>query len=151
MYRAFCVCCCSVTQSSVALCNPMDGSMPGLPVLYHLLELAQAHVHWCHPTISSSVILLFSCLQPFPASESFPMSRLFASGGQRIGASPLASVLPMNIQGWFPLGLTALISLQSKRFPRVFYNTIVRKHQFFCTLPSLWSNSPIHTWLLEKP
>ena len=129
----------------MTLCNPMDCSTPGFPVFYHLLELAQAHVHWCSPTILSCVIPFFSCLQPFPASESFPMSWLFASGGQSIGASALASVLPMNIQGWFPLGLTALISLQSKRLPRVFYNTTVQKHQFFSTLPSLWSTSHIHT------
>ena len=125
----------------MTLCNPMDCSMPDFLVLYHLLELAQIHVHWCHPTILSSVIPFSSCLQPFPESESYPMSRPFASGGQSIGASALASVLPMkipmNIQCWFPLGLTALISLQSKRLPRVFYNTTVQKHQFFSILPSL--------------
>ena len=152
MYRAFC---CSAAQSCMTLCNPMDCSMPGFPVLYHLLELAQAQVHWCHSTILSSVIPFSSCLQPFPTSESFPMSWLFPSGGQGTGASALALVLPvnipMNIQGWFPLGLTGLISLQFKRLPRVFYNTIVWKHQFFSTQPSLWSNSHIHTWLLEKP
>ena len=84
---------------------------------------------WCHPTISSSVIPFSACLQSFPASGSFLMNWLFASGGQYIGAS--ASVLPMNIQGWFPLGLTGLISLQSKGFSRVFCNTTVQKHQFF--------------------
>ena len=104
---------------------------------------------WCHPTISSSVILFSSSLQPFPASGSFPMSQFIASGGQSIGAS--ASVLPINIQCWFPLGLTGLISLQSKGLSRVFSNTTVQKHQFFSTQLSLWSNSHIHTWLLEKP
>jgi len=104
---------------------------------------------WCHPTISSSVIP-FSCLQSFPASGSFPVSQLFTSGGQRIGASASASVLPVNIQGWFPLGLTGLISLQSKRLWRVFSSTRVQKHQFFFIKPSLWSNSHIYTWLLEK-
>ena len=89
--------------------------------------------------------------QSFPASGSFPMNQLFASGGQSIGTSALASVLPMNIQGWFPLGLCGLISLQSKGLSRVFSNTIVQKHQFFGAQPSLWSNSHIHTWLLEKP
>ena len=104
---------------------------------------------WCHQTISSSVIPFSSCLQSFPASGSFQMSQLFASGGQSIGASE--SVLLMNIQGWFPLWLTGLTSLQSKRLSRVFSNTTVQKHQFFCTQLSLWSNSHIHTWLLEKP
>ena len=103
---------------------------------------------WCHPTISSSVIPFSSCLQSFPASGSFPMSQFFTSGDQSIGAS--ASVLPMNIQDWFPLGLTGWISLQSKGLWRVFSNTTVQKHQFFSTQLSLWSNSNIHTWVLEK-
>ena len=89
---------------------------------------------WCHPTISSSVIPFF-CLQSFPASGPFLMSQLFASGGQNIGASASVSVFPMNIQNWFPLGLTDLISLQSKGLSRV------QKHQFFGTQLSLWSNS----------
>ena len=105
---------------------------------------------WCHPTISSSVALFSSCPQSFPASESFPVSQLFKSGGQIIGASALASVLPMNIQGWFPLGLTVSISLQSKELSRVFSSNTVWKHQFFGAQPSLWSNSHIHSWLLEK-
>ena len=95
----------------------MDCSMPGFPVLHHLPEFAQTHVHWvgdCHPTISSSATLFSFCLQSFPASGSFPMSRLFASGNQSIGASASASVFPMNIHGWFPLGLTGWISLLSK-------------------------------------
>ena len=104
---------------------------------------------WCHPMISSSVISFSSCTQCFPASGSFPMSQFFISGGQRIGAS--ASVPPMNIQDWFPLGLTGLMSLQSKVLPRVFSNTTVQKHQFFGTQLSLQSNSHIHTWWLEKP
>ena len=104
---------------------------------------------WCHPTISSSVIPFSSCLPSFPASGSFQMSQFFTSGGQSIEAS--ASVLPVNIQDWFPLGLTGLISLQSKGLSRVFSNTTVQKHQFFGTQPSLWSNSHTHTWLLEKP
>ena len=105
---------------------------------------------WYHPIISSSVIP-FSCLQSFPASGSFPMSQFFAPGGQSIGVSASASVLPMNIQDWFPLGFTGLISLQSKGLSRVFSNTTVQKHQFFGTQVSLWSNSHICTWLLEKP
>ena len=101
---------------------------------------------WCHPTISSSVSPFSSCLQSFPASGSFPMIQLFVSGSQSIEAS--ASVLPMNIQDWFPLGFTGWIS---KGLSRVFYNTTVQKHQFFSAQPSLWSSSHIHTWLLEKP
>ena len=106
---------------------------------------------WCHPTTSSSVTLFSSCLQSFPASQSFPMSWLFASGGQSIGASASASVLAMNIQGWFPLGLTDLIALLSKGLSRVFSSTTVQKHEFFSAQLSLWSKTHIHTWLLEKP
>ena len=105
---------------------------------------------WYHPTITFSVVP-FSCVQSFPASGSFPMSQFFVSGGQNIGASTSAQVLPMNIQDWFLSGLTGLISLQSKGLSRVFSSTPVQKHQFFSTQLSLWSNSYIHTWLLEKP
>ena len=105
---------------------------------------------WCHPTISSSVVPFSSCLQPLPASGSFPMSQLFASGGQSIGVSASASVLPMNTQDW-SLGWTGWVSLQSKGLLRVFSNTIVQKHQFFGFQLSLQSNSHIHTWPLEKP
>ena len=105
---------------------------------------------WCYSIISSSVIP-FSCLQSLPASGSFPMSQFFSSGGQSIGASASASVLPTRIQDWFPLGWTALISLQSKVLSRVFSNTTVQNHQFFCAQLSLWSNSHIHTRLLETP
>ena len=106
---------------------------------------------WCHPTILSSVVHFSSRLPSFPASESFPVNQLFTSGGQSIGASASASVPPMNIQGWFPLGFTGLIFLQSKGLSRVFSNTTVQKHQFFSAQPSSWSSSHIHTWLLEKP
>ena len=99
----------------------------------------------------SSDIPFSSCLQFFPASWSFLMSQLFASGGQSTGVSTSASVLPMNIQDWFPLGLTGWISLQSREFSRVFSNTTVQKHQFLGVQPSLWSSPHIHTWLLEKP
>ena len=105
---------------------------------------------WCHPTISSFVIPFSSRLQSFPSSGSFQMSQLFASGGQSIGVSASASVLPMNIQGCFPLGLTGLISLPSKGLSTVFCNTTVQKHQFFSAQLSLWSNSHIHAWLLGK-
>ena len=106
---------------------------------------------WCHPTISSSVVPFSSCLQSFPASGSFSLSQFFTSSGQSIGISTLASALPMNIQDWFLLELNSWISLQSKGLSRVFSNTAVQKHQFFSTQLSLWSNSQIHTWLLEKP
>ena len=92
---------------------------------------------WCHPSISSSVIPFSSCLQFFPASGSFQMSPFFTSGGQSIGVSAAASLLPMNIQGWFPLGWTGWISLLSKGLSRVFSNTTVQKHQFFSTQLSL--------------
>ena len=92
---------------------------------------------WCHPTISSSVIPFSFCLQSFPASRSFPVSQFFPSGGQSIGTSTSASVLPMNIQDWFPLGLTDLISLLSKGLSRVFYSTTIQKHQFFSIQLSL--------------
>ena len=105
---------------------------------------------WCHLAISSSVIPFSSCPQSLPASGSFPVSQLFALGGQSIGVSASTSVLPMNIQGLFPLGLTGLISLQSKGLSRVFSSTAIQRHQFFSAQPSLWSGSDIHTWLLEK-
>ena len=106
---------------------------------------------WCLPTISSSVIPFSSCPQSFPASGSFQMSQFFTTGGQSIGVSASASVLPMNIQGRFPLGCADWISLQSKGLSRVFSNTTVQRPQFFGTQPSLWSSSHIRTWLLEKP
>ena len=106
---------------------------------------------WCHPTISSSVIPFSSCLQSFPALGSFSVSQFFTSGGQSIGVSASTSVLPVNIQDWFPSGLTSLISLQSKGLSRVFSNTTVQNHQFFSAQLYLLSNFRIHTWLLEKP
>ena len=106
---------------------------------------------WCRPTISSFAILFSSCPQSFPASGSFQISQVFTAGGQRIGVSGSASVLPMNTQDWSPLGWTGWISLQSKGLSRVFSNTTAQKHQFFSTQLSLQSNSHIHTWPLEKP
>ena len=96
---------------------------------------------WCHPTISSSVVPFSSCLQSFSASRSFPLSQFFASGGQSIGASASTSVIPVNIQDWFPLGLTGWISSQPKGFSRVLSNTTVQNHQFLSTQLSLWSIS----------
>ena len=115
-------------------------------VCSHSCPLSQ----WCHPTISSSVIPFSSCPQSFPESGSFPMSQLFTLGGQSIGASALASVHPMSIQGWFPLGMTGVISLQSKGLSRFFCSTMVQKYQVFSTQSSLCSDSYIHTWLLEN-
>ena len=106
---------------------------------------------WCHPTIPSSVIPFFSCLQSFPALGSFQMNQFFTSGGQSIGVSVSVSVLAKKIQGWFPLGFTGRISLQSKGFSRVLSNTTAQKHQFFGAQLSLQSNTHIHTWVLEKP
>ena len=105
---------------------------------------------WCYLTISSSATVFSFCLQYFPVSRSFPVSQLFKSGGQSIGTSASASVFSMNIQGWFSLELTCLISLLSKGLSRVFFKATVQNHQFFITQPSLWSNTQIHTWLLEK-
>ena len=145
-YFTYCFCC-SVTMSCTTLCDPIDCSIPDFSVLHHLPEFAQTHVHWvlwgwwCYPTISSSVTnFLSSLLQSFPASGSFPMSWLFTSRGQSTGASASTWVLPMNIQGWFPLGLTSLIYLQSEG---LFSSITFWKYQFFGTQPSLWSNSHI--------
>ena len=106
---------------------------------------------WCHPTISSSDVPFSSCLQSFPASRSFPMGQVFISSGKSIEASASAPVLPMNTQDWSPLGWTGWISLQSNGLSRVFSNTTLQKHRFFSPQLSLWSNSHIDTWLLEKP
>ena len=146
------LCCCySVAKSCLTLCNPMDCSTPGFSVLISQGLLKLMPIESVMP--SNHLILccpLSSCPQSFPASGSFPMSWLFASAGQSTGASASASVLPMNIQGWFPLGLTSW-SPHSPRDSQVFSSTMIRKHQFFGTQPALWSNSHIHIWLLEKP
>ena len=143
--------CCSVSQSCLTFWDPMDCNMASFPVLHHLPELAQTYVHWVgdaiqpsHPVLPPSPVLNLSWHQGL-----FPVIQVFTSSGQSIGVS--ASVLPMNIQGRFPLGLTGLISLLSKGLSRLFSSTTGQKHQFFGTQPSLWSNSHIHTWLLEKP
>ena len=128
----------------------MDCSMPGSSVLYYLQEdRIRPNSHplsqWCDPTISSSAIPFSSCPQSFPASGSFPVSQLFSSGGQSTGPSASASVLPLNTHGWYLLWLTDLISLQSKRFSRVFSSTIIWKRQFSGAQPFLWSSSHICT------
>ena len=183
----------SVTHLCPTLCDPMNCSMPGLPVHHQLPKSTQTIIwlslqfsrsvmsnslqlhglqhtrlpcpsptpracsnscplsQWCHPTISSSAVPFSSRLQSLPASGSSSMSWFLASGGQSIGISTSASVLPMNVQDWFPLGLTGWISLQSKGLSRVFSNTTVQKHQFFSAQPSSQSNSHIHTWPQERP
>ena len=144
----------SVTQSGPTLCDPMNHSTPGLSVHHQLPEFTQTLIHrssrWCHPAVSSSAVLFSSCPQSLPASGSFPMSQLFAWSGQSIGVSASPSVLSMNIQGWFPVGLTGWISLQSKRLSRVFSDTAVQKHQLFSAQLSSQSNSHINTWPQEK-
>ena len=126
----------SVAQSCPTLCDPMNCSMPGFSVLHHFLELAQTHAHWVGDGIQPSRPL--SSPSPFNLSQhqSFLMGQFFTSGGQSIGVSASASVLPMNIQGGFPLGLTGLICLLSKGLSRVFSSTIVQMHQLFHAQPS---------------
>ena len=144
----FSYCCCSVAQSCLTLGDPMGSTLPGLPVLHHLSELSQTHVHWVSDAINPSCPLSSPSPPAFNLSqhqESFPVSWHFASGGQSIEVSASESVLLMNIQDWFPLELTDLISLQPKLLSRVFFNTTVEKHQFGAQ-PSLWSSSHIHTW-----
>ena len=155
--------CCSVIQLGLILCDPMDCSIPGFPVLDYLMskikevfileEFAQSHVLWVGDAIQPfhpHVTVFCSCLHSFPASGCFPMSQLFASGGQSIRVAASKSVLPMNVPDRFPLGWTGWISLQFRGLSRVFSNTTVQKHQFIGTQLSSQSNSHIHTWLLEK-
>ena len=137
-----------VVQSCLTICNPMNCSMPGFlsfTISLSLIKLMSIE----SVTLSNHFILCTtptaSCPYPFAASASFPVSQLFALGSQSIGASASASVLPMNIQGRFPLGLIGLIFFQSKGLSKVFSSTTVQKHQFFSAQPSLWSNSHIHT------
>ena len=147
----------SVAQSCLTLCDPTNCSTPDLPV-HHArppCPLSTPRVYpnscplsrWCHPAISSSVVPFSTCLQSFPASGSSQMSQLFTSGGQSIGVSASASVLPMNIQDWSLLEWTGWISLQPKGLSRVFSNTTVQKHQFF----RAQLKPHIHTWPLKKP
>ena len=140
-------CCCSITQSCPTLCDPMDCSTPGFPVLHHQLEFAQTQVHWVNDAIQPSHPLLSPSSPGFSLSQHlcFPVNQFFTLGGQSIGDSASASVLPMDIQSWFPLGLTHLISLQSKGLSRVFSNTTGQKHQFFLTQPSLFSHAYVTT------
>ena len=151
MLRTYC-CYCSVAKLCLPFCDhglqharPSCPS-PSLRVCPSSCPLNQ----WYNPAISSSVAPFSSCPQSFPVSESFPMSWLFTSSGQSTGTSTSASILSMSSQGWFPLGWTGLISLQSKGLSRVYSNTTVWKYQFFSTLPSLRSKFHICSWLLER-
>ena len=144
-------CCFWVTQSCPTLCDPVTAACQAsqcFTISWNLIKLYPLS-HWCHPTTSSSVASFSSCPQSFPASGSLSVSWLFMPSDQSTGASAL--VLPMNIQDWFPLGLTGLVSLQSKGLSRIFSSTTVQKNRFFSAQPSFWSNSYICTWLLEKP
>ena len=141
--------CCPVAQSCQTLCDPVDYSTPGFPVFHHLSEVAHTHICWVgdaiqpsHPPSSPSPPSILSSIRVF-SNQSALCIRL-----PNFGAS--APILPMNIQGWFPLGLTSLISLLPRGLSGVFSNTIVWNHQLFSTQPSLWSNFHIRTWLLEK-
>ena len=129
----------SVAQSCPTLCNPMDCSTPGFLSINNPWRNSNSCSlsQWCHPTISSSVVPFSSCIQSFPASGSFQINQLFASGSQSIAALASTSILPMNTQDWSPLEWTGWISLQSKGLSRVFSNTTVQKHQFFGTQLSL--------------
>ena len=135
-------CCCSVVKLCLTLWphELQHARLPCPSLSPRVCSDSCPSSQWCHPTISSSVVPCSSCLQCFPASGSFPMSQLFATGGQSIGASASASVFLMSIQDWFPLGLIGLIFLLSKRLSRVFSSTTVQKRQFFGAQPSLWSN-----------
>ena len=152
-------------QSIIALLLMFSCSVLSNPFWFHLFLQASLPCpslspgvcscplsQWCHPTISSSVTLFSSCPQSFPVSGSFShsMSGLLVSGGQNMGASASASILPVNLQDWFPLGLTDLISLLSTGLSGTFSSPTVQKHQFFSAQPSLWSNSHICTWLPGK-
>ena len=142
-YSQYCEWCCSSAQSCPYLCDPMDCCTPGFPVLHHLPKLGQPYVHWVgdgiQPAHPLHPLLLLSSI--FPSIGIFSNESALQSGGQSNGASTSASVLPMNIQAWSPLGWTGLISLQSKGLSRVFSNTTLQKHRFFSTQPSLWSIS----------
>ena len=133
--------CCSVAKSCATLCSPMDRSTPGFPVLYCLLDFAQTHAHWVGDAISSCHPLLL-------LTWSFPKSWLFTWCEEYLELQ--LQHQPLNIQGWFPLGWTGLISLLFKRLSRVFSSTKIWKHRFFGAQPSLWSNSHVCTWLLEN-
>ena len=141
---------CSVMFDSLQPCEPQHIRLPCPSPTLGVYPNSCPLSWWCHPTISSSVVPFSSCPQSFPASRSFQMSQLFASGGLSIGVSASTLVLPMNTQDRPPLGWTGWIFLQSTGLSKVFSNTTVQKHQFLSTQLSLWYNCHIHTWLLKK-
>ena len=148
----YCCCCCSITKPCPTLCDPVHCSTPGFPAFHCLLEFAQTPVHWISDAIQPSHPVSPPSLLALSLSQQQGLSQWLGylhQVGQNIRASASASVVLMNSQGWFPFGLTGLI-LQSKSLLRVFSSTTVQKHQFFGAQPSLWYNSLIHTWLLEK-
>ena len=142
---------CSVTQLCQTLCDPMNHGTPGLPVHHQLLEFTQTHVRWVGDAIQPSHPMSSAFPPATNPSQHQSLFQLFAWGGQSIGVSASASVLPVNTHDWSPLGRTGWISLQSKGLSRVFFNTTVQKHQFFGSQHSSQTNSHIHTWPLEKP
>ena len=142
---------CSVVSDSLRPHESQHARPPCPSPTPRVHSVSRPSSQWCHPAISSSVIPFSSCPQSLPASQSFPMSQLFAWGGQSTEVSALASFLPKNTQNWSPSKWTGWISLQSKWLSRVFSNTTVQKHQFFGTQLSSQSSSHIHTWPLEKP
>ena len=142
---------CSVVSDSLRPHESQHASPPCLSPILGVHSNSCPWSRWCHPSISSSVVPFSSCPQPLPASESFPMSQLFAWGGQSIGVSASASVLPKNTQDWSPLEWTGWTSLQSKGLLEVVSNTTAQKHQIFGAQLSSQSNSHIHTWPMEKP
>ena len=142
------------SPSCVWLCDPMDCSTPGFPVHYQPLEFTQTHVHWVGDAIQPSRPLLSPSPPAFNLAQHqglFKWIRSLHQVAKLLELSASASVLPMNIQDWFPLGLTGLITLLSKGLSKIFYSITVQKHQFFGNQLSLWYNSHIRTWLLEKP
>ena len=144
---------CPVAKSCLTFCDTMDHSTSSFPVLHYLLELIQTHVHWVGDAIQPSHPLSSPFPPDFNLSQNHGIFKWVTSSHQvaKILVSASTSILPMNTQDWFPLGLPGWISLLSKGLSRVFFSTTVRKHQFFGAQPSLWSNSHVHTWLLEKP
>ena len=142
--------CSSLAKPCLVLCDPTDCSTPGFPVLHYLPEFAHTHVYWGSDAIQPSHTLSPLLLLPwiFLSIRAFSNESTLRIRWPNIRASTSASVLPVNIQDWSPLGLTGFISLQSTGLSRVYSNITVQKHQFFGTQPSLWSNSHIHTWLL---
>ena len=144
----------SVAQLCLTLCDPMDCRMSGFPVRHQLPEFTQTHVHRVSDAIQPSHPLSSLLLLPsiFPSIRVFSNESVLCMRWPKYWSFSFSiSVLPMNIQDWFPLGWTGWISLQSKGLSRVLFSTTIRKHQLFITQPSLWSNCHIHMWLLEKP